>query len=70
MLPEELHRIKNLEGQESLTLILTGKPENNTCNLFALREINDEEKNTLKYEEEEIRKMLENNMEKIFPQKN
>lgn len=70
MLPEELHRIKNLEGQESLTLILTGKPENNTCNLFALREINDEEKNTLKYEEAEIRKMLENNMEKIFPQKN
>jgi hypothetical protein len=70
MLPQELHRIKNQEGQESLTLILTGKPENNTCNLFALREINDEEKNTVKYEASELIKMLEKNIEKIFPQKN
>ena len=70
MLPDELHRIKNQEGQESITLILTGKPENNTCNLFALREISDDEKNTIKYGEDELRKMLENNIEKIFPQKN
>lgn len=70
MLPEELHRIKNQEGQESLTLILTGKPENKMCYLFALREINEEEKNTKKYEEVEIRKMLVNNMEKLFPQIN
>ena len=70
MLPQELHRIKNQEGQESLTLILTGKPENNTCNLFALREINDEEKNTVKYESLELIKMLEKNIEIIFPQKN
>lgn len=69
MLPQELHRIKNQEGQESLTLILTGKPENNTCNLFALREINDEEKNTVKYEAPDLIKMLEKNIEKIFPEK-
>jgi hypothetical protein len=70
MLPDELHRIKNQEGQESLTLILTGKPENNTCNLYALREIEDEEKNTVKYEALYLKKMLEENIEKIFPQKN
>jgi hypothetical protein len=70
MLPDELHRIKNQEGQESLTLILTGKPENSTCNLYALREINEEEKNTVKYKKAELIKMLDEITEKIYPQKN
>jgi hypothetical protein len=70
MLPKELHQIKNTPGQESLTLILTGKPINSTCNLFAGREIQDEEKQTVQYEEAQLKTMLLKIIEKLYPQLN
>lgn len=55
----ELHRIKNATGQESITLILTGKPISSKCNLFSKRTILEEEKITKLYSESKMVEMLE-----------
>lgn len=70
MLPDELHRITNEPGQESITLIITGKPISKTCNLYAKRPILQEEKITNKYSVNSLCCMLNEITEKIFPQKN
>jgi len=66
----ELHRIRNTSGQESITLMLTGKPLSSKCNLFARRMILEDEKKTISYGEEKMIDMLEAISEKIYPQKN
>lgn len=66
----ELHRIKNGTGQESITLILTGKPVSRRCNLFAKKEIAEAEKKTIPYSPAELKKMLQTISEKIYPQQN
>ncbi len=70
MLPDELHRIKNSEGQESVTLILTGKPVGGQCNLYAKRHILDKERKTITYQQEDLSNMLSSLIEKIYPQQN
>ena len=64
---EDLHRILNKAGEESMTLILTGKPENVTCNLYARKAIEDNEKSTIPYEKKQLKRMLVQISEKIFP---
>ena len=59
MATHELHRIKNATGQESITLILTGKPISSKCNLFSKRTILEEEKITKLYSESKMVEMLE-----------
>lgn len=70
MRTDELHRIKNQDGDESITLILTGKPISKDCNLFARKPMKEEEKQLIHYSENELRKMLDEIKEKIYPQKN
>lgn len=70
MLPQELHRIKNKKGEESITLILTGKPKSKLCNLYARRQILEKEKKTIAYSESLINSILDNILETIHPQKN
>lgn len=70
MAPTELHRIKNQPGEESVTLILTGKSVGETCNLFSKRQILDEEKETKSYDRETISSMLMSVLEKLNPQLN
>jgi len=70
MRTEDLHRITNEPGAESITLILTGKPQSDQCNLYAKREILEEEKQILKYNADELKSMLSIIREKIYPQKN
>ena len=69
MKTHELHRIRNSSGEESMTLILTGKPISSKCNLFSRRPILEEEKMTVAYEREKMIEMLENVCEKICPNK-
>lgn len=70
MLPHELHRIKNQPGEESITLILTGKPKSKRCNLYARRKILDQEKITTAYSAASLNSMLDQIIETIFPKKN
>ena len=70
MLPQYLHRILNKENAETITLILTGKPTSYECNLFAKREINEEEKNILSYSTEELSNHLQVLAEQLYPQNN
>ncbi len=70
MLPDELHRIKNNHGEESITLIITGNPVDANCNLYAKRSILEREKLTVKYEHKTLVKILDGIIEKIAPQKN
>jgi hypothetical protein len=70
MLPEDLHRIVNKRGEESITLILTGNPVGQTCNLYARRDILDEEKTPVPYQQLQMNRMLGDIVEKIFPSKN
>jgi len=70
MLPQELHRIKNQPGDESITLILTGKPQGVLCNLYAKRKILEQEKIQKQYSQELLWKMLDQIIEFIYPQKN
>lgn len=70
MKTHELHRIQNMSGQESVTLILTGKPVSSKCNLYSRRMILEEEKNTVPYRMERMIDMLQALCEKVFPQKN
>lgn len=70
MRTNELHRIKNTIGQESITLILTGKPVSKSCNLFAKKEIAEAEKRTIPYSSTELKMMLQTITEKIYPQLN
>ena len=65
----ELHRIKNSTGQESITLILTGKPISSKCNLFSKRTILEDEKVTKTYSEVKMIEMLERICETINPSK-
>ena len=51
--PEALHRITNKD--ECITLIITGKPSGNKCNLYAKREITNEEKETKKYTKDHLK---------------
>lgn len=62
-----LHRIINKPGEESITLVLTGKPSSPVCNLYARRSITQVEQQPLKYEEKVLVKMLESCIEKIYP---
>jgi hypothetical protein len=70
MLPHELHRIKNKPGEESITLILTGKPQSKLCNLYAKREILEQEKETIAYSESTLNSILDNIIEYVYPQIN
>lgn len=70
MLPDDLHRIVTENGQESITLILTGKPQSEECNLYAKRPILEEEKVVVNYSNTEMNEMLDSILEKIYPQKN
>ena len=70
MRTEELHRIRNTQGEESITLILTGKPVSNQCNLYSKRPILEEEKKTVAYDPDDMAWMLGNLLEKIHPQLN
>jgi hypothetical protein len=70
MRTDELHRITNQDGDQSVTLILTGKPISKECNLYARRPIVEEEKNLVHYSSSELRLMLEYILEEIYPQKN
>lgn len=70
MSPDELHRIKNAYGEESITLILTGKPISKECNLYAKRPILEEEKNSTPYEEKRLRRMLAQINEMVCPKLN
>jgi hypothetical protein len=70
MLPEELHRITNLPGQESMTLILTGKPLSKNCDLYAKRPILDDEKQIVNYTGERLEEILKNIQETIYPHLN
>jgi hypothetical protein len=67
MLPTDLHRIINQPGEESVTLILTGNPKGQTCNLYAKRALLEEEKKPLPYSFEDMACMLKNLSEKIYP---
>jgi hypothetical protein len=69
MLPTDLHRIINKAGEESITLILTGNPKGQTCNLYAKRTIRKEEKKMVSYSEE-MEGMLKALSEKIYPVQN
>ena len=62
-----LHRIINKPGEESITLVLTGKPTSSVCNLYARRSITQVEQQPLKYEEKVLEKMLQSIVEKIYP---
>lgn len=70
MYPSDLHRIVNKQGQESITMIITGKPHSSECNLYAKRPIRDEEKSVVNYSAEQMENMLDIILEKIYPQKN
>jgi hypothetical protein len=70
MRTDELHRITNQDGDESITLILTGKPISKECNLYARREIKEEEKQLMHYSSEGLTQMLDEILEFIYPQKN
>jgi hypothetical protein len=70
MLPHELHRIRNTPNQESVTIILTGKPVNQKCNLYSKRMILEVEKKTMQYEKEVLTQMLNSLAEVIYPQNN
>jgi hypothetical protein len=70
MLPHELHRIKNKPGEESITLILTGKPQSRLCNLYAKREILEKEKETVAYSTSYLNSILDSILETIHPQTN
>ena len=70
MMPEDLHRIISKQGEESITLILTGKPRGKTCNLYSKRVITHEEKETPNYGVSELRSHLEKLGEIIYPQYN
>ena len=45
----ELHQIVYMPGDEALTLVITGKPERETCRLFAINALHDDEKDTQPY---------------------
>jgi hypothetical protein len=70
MMPHELHRIRSTPGQESVTMILTGKPVNRKCNLYSKRMILEAEKQTIQYKTEVLTKMLISLAETIYPQNN
>lgn len=71
ILPAEiLHRITNTENQECITLILTGKPVNSKCNLFARNILTDEEKKTPRYTNDELLHHLSNLGETVYPKNN
>lgn len=70
MWPHELHRIKNSNQEESITLILTGNPISEKCNLYSTREFLEEEKAPKYYNDRILRKKIVNILEKIYPQKN
>lgn len=70
MRTDELHRVKNSYGDDSVTVILTGKSKGPTCNLYAKRPILEEEKQTVAYHPDLIREMLQRIIESVFPQKN
>lgn len=70
MLPTDLHRIINKPDEESITLILTGNPKGQTCNLYAKRTIQEDEKKTVPYSKEELEGMLKALIEKIYPVQN
>ncbi len=70
MTPNELHRIKNQSGEESVTLILTGKTVGDTCNLFSKRDFLEEEKEMKGYEAASITAMLTALIEIFQPQLN
>ncbi len=66
----DLHRIINKPGEESMTLILTGKPISSFCNLYAKRTIKDEEKSPITYNRTTLLKMLSQLSENIYPTSN
>ena len=66
----DLHRITNNPFEESITLILTGMPISNVCNLYASRPINQAEKTPAKYDSHILTQMLKSLSEKIYPQYN
>lgn len=70
LMPDALHRIVNDKQQESITLILTGKPVSATCNLYARRPISHAEKQTPTYEPNVLRQQLQHISELIYPQNN
>ena len=70
MLPNELHRIKNQSGAESITLILTGKPQSRLCNLYAKRNVLEKENATCAYSKAKLSRMLHNITEVFCSQKN
>lgn len=70
LLPDALHRIVNEQNQESITLILTGKPVSNTCNLYARRTITQDEKQTPAYPAQSLRQQLQRISEIIYPKNN
>ena len=59
LLPQELHRIINNEQQESITLILTGMPVSESCNLYSRRTLTVAEKQTPNYSESTLRSHLQ-----------
>jgi hypothetical protein len=70
LMPDALHRIVNDDQQESITMILTGKPVSSTCNLYARRPLTAEEKQTPCYTSEVLRAQLNLISELIYPQHN
>lgn len=70
MKTDELHRVKNSYGEESVTVILTGVSKSSSCNLYAKRPILEEEKKTIPYHPDVIREMLQKIIEGFHPQKN
>lgn len=66
----DLHRIINQPFEESITLILTGMPISDVCNLYATRPLNQVEKTPEKYKRKVLVQMLKSLTQKIYPQFN
>jgi hypothetical protein len=58
MQTNEFHRITNKKNEECITLIMTGNPISNECNLLSKNEFNLKENILNKYEEYELRNLL------------
>jgi hypothetical protein len=70
MTTKELHRIINKPGDESITMILTGRPVGTTCNLYAKRMITEQEKETPNYTLTGLRNQLLDMSETVYPKNN
>jgi hypothetical protein len=56
---EELHRVK-IENNNTVTIVMTGKPTNNACRLFSSNLFHDDQKSIIKYTKSELINILEN----------